>query len=103
MSHDALLEIPKSFTVLYSDVAPQSRYAPRDLVAIRYKVCEEMTEMLMEIAQYMLTSLGFPKEDVLARCQRGLNKRGSAVTEYESGWVISRLAELLNREPLSAQ
>jgi len=89
------MAVPTSFKVLYGDSESQSRYSPRDFVANRYELCEEMAEMLTEIAQHMLASLSISMEDVLARCHRSLNKGGSVVTECESEWVIRRLAELL--------
>lgn len=96
MSVDYQMEVPASFKLLYTDAALQSRYAPHNLVASRYTLCEDMAVMLRGIAQHMLASMCITKVDVLAHCHRSLNKRESAVTERESGWVICRLAELLD-------
>jgi hypothetical protein len=40
--------------------------------------------------------LGVTEEDVLARMGQGLLVPGSVVTADEAGWVVCRLAELLD-------
>lgn len=101
MSVQHHIEIPKSFGALYTHEGSQQRHAPRDFVAIRYELCEDMACMLVDIAEHMASGLGISRQDALARCHFGLRKGRSAVTEIESDWIIRRLAELLVWEPLS--
>ena len=54
--------------------------------------------MLTEPAKSMLFSLGIAEEDVLVKCHQGLISEGAVVTVPEAGWVIRRLAELLDWE-----
>ena len=42
-----------------------------------------------------LFSLGVDESDVLDRCHRGLLDAASGVSRPEAGWVVQRLAELL--------
>ena len=95
-------EIPISFKVMYGGNGLHSRYAPRDFVANRHQLCAEMTAVLIEMAQHMYSNLGMNKEAVLHHCRRGLNKRGSVVTDNESLWVISRLEESLDWQATNA-
>jgi hypothetical protein len=44
--------------------------------------------------------LGIGEEDVLAQFLAGLTGVGAVVTEPEAGWVVRRLAELLEWPPL---
>ncbi len=95
------IEIPKSFGALYTNEGAQQRHVPRDFLAIRYELCEDMARMLVDIADHMASGLGIPEQEALARCHFGLRKGRSAVTESESDWIIRRLAELLEWGPLS--
>lgn len=51
--------------------------------------------MLTEHARIMLLDLGVTEGDVLERCHRGLVDEHSAFSAVEAGWVVLRLAELL--------
>jgi len=64
-------------------------------VAARYELCEDMASMLTETARNNLLSPCIIEDDVLRQCYRGLTGGGAVVTEPEAGWVIYRLAELL--------
>jgi len=74
----------------------QKPIAPREVVAERYELCEDMANMLTETAKDMYFSLGITERDVLERCHRGLVAEGAVVSEAEAAWVIRRLAELLD-------
>jgi len=96
MSEDSQLLIPPSFIALY---VPEGRIKPtlsRDEIAQRYELCEDMAQMLTETASTMLVTLGITEHDVLARCRLGLLAEPAVVSADEAGWVVSRLAELMN-------
>jgi hypothetical protein len=51
--------------------------------------------------------LGIAEDQVLDRIRRGLPQAGLELSDFESGWVMARLAELLawnvNDPPLSSE
>ena len=100
MYEEYQIEIPPSFMALFIDPGRQKPNASRDVVAGRYELCEDMATMLMETAKDKLLSLGIAEEDVLAQCLSALTGAGAVVTEPEAGWVVRRLAELLEWPPL---
>ena len=96
MSEDSQLLIPPSFIALY---LPEGRIKPtlsRDEIAQRYELCEDMAQMLTETASTMLVTLGITEHDVLTRCRLGLMAEPAVVSADEAGWVVWRLAELMN-------
>lgn len=95
MSDDNQIEIPPSFMALYLDPGRHKPSAPRDVIAGRYELCDDLATMLTETAKTMLFSLGLSEDEVLQRCHRGLLGEGAVVSAPESEWVIRRLAELL--------
>ena len=97
MYEEYQIEIPPSFVALYVDPGQQKPNAPRDVVAARYELCEDMATMLTEMAKSMLFSLGVA-EHVLAKCHQGLLSDCAVVSVPEAAWVIRRLAELLDWE-----
>ena len=82
--------------VLYVDPGRHKPNAPREVVASRYELCEDMADMLTEHARDMSFRLDMTEMDVLVRCLQGLKADAEAVTEKEAEWVIRRLAELLD-------
>lgn len=96
MSDDYQIDIPQSFIALFVQPGRQKLSEPRDIVAARYELCEDMASMLTETARDMLFSLGIGESDVLERCRRGLSGDNAVVSVAEADWVIRRLAELLN-------
>ena len=100
MYEEYQIEIPQSFMALFIDPGQQKPNAPRDVVAGRYELCEDMATLLTETAKNKLLSLGITEDDVLAKFLRGLTVAGAVVTEPEANWVIRRLAELLEWPPL---
>ena len=96
MPDDNQVLIPRSFVDLFVPPGAHKPREPRDVVAARHELCEDMAQMLVEHAQTKRFELGVTEEDVLERMQRGLRAPGSVVTEDEAGWVICRLAELLD-------
>ncbi|QHE85867.1 ATPase with chaperone activity [Hydrogenophaga sp. BPS33] len=96
MSDESQIEIPPSFIELYLAPGRQKPSLPRAELAARYELCEDMAQMLTETARQMEFGLGITEDDVLARCQQGLRVEPTVVSEAESGWVVRRLAELLD-------
>jgi len=96
MSDESQIEIPPSFLALYVAPGRQKPRLPRDELAARYELCEDMAQMLTETARNMEFGLGITEADVLARCLQGLRVEPTVVSEAESVWVVHRLAELLD-------
>lgn len=82
---------------LYLAPGGQKPSLPRAELAARYELCEDLAQMLTDTARNMEFSLGITAADVLARCLQGLRVEPAVVTVAESTWVITRLAELLNK------
>ncbi|MDE2368674.1 MAG: ATPase with chaperone activity [Burkholderiales bacterium] len=88
--------IPAAFIALY---VPAGRSRPSESsehIAARHEICEDMACMLMEPAQTTLWQLGITEADVLERMHRGLVGDDAVVSRAEAGWVVHRLAELLD-------
>jgi hypothetical protein len=87
--------IPPSFVALYT--MPHRARLTVDLatLALRYELCEDMSQMLTTTAGEMQWSLGITEDDVLQQCHRGLLGDAAVVSEAEAQWVVSRLAELM--------
>lgn len=96
MSEDSQLLIPPSFIALYLPEGRIKPSLPRDEIAQRYELCEDMAQMLTETASTMLVTLGITEHDVLSRCRQGLLAEPAVVSAVEAGWVVSRLGELMN-------
>jgi hypothetical protein len=95
MSDDNQIIIPRSFIDLFIAPGGYKPREPREVVAARYELCEDMAQMLTEHASTKLFELGVAEQDVLDKIFQGLLTPGSVVTEVEAGWVVCRLAELL--------
>ncbi|MFZ2649086.1 MAG: ATPase with chaperone activity [Burkholderiaceae bacterium] len=89
-------DIPRSFIDLFIKPGSVKPSEPRQVIAQRYELCEDMAQMLVGAAKDTLFELGVAEEDVLTRMHRGLLVDGSVVAPDEAGWVIRRLAELLD-------
>ena len=87
--------IPLSFIALYLDPGRSRPNAPREQVAGRYELCEDMASLLTEHAQTMVFEQGAGESQVLLRCRQSLVAEASAFSEPEADWIVSRLAELL--------
>lgn len=95
MSDDSQILVPPSFVALFVPPGRVKPTASRAHIADRYELCEDLAQMLVETAQTQRWSLGITTDDVLGRIARGLPDSGLALDEAESGWVMTRLAELL--------
>ena len=96
MSDDNQSVVPRSFIALFIPPGSHKMREPRAVVAARYELCEDMAQMLTEHARTKRFDLGVTEEDVLERMHRGLLAEGSGLAADEAGWVICRLAELLD-------
>jgi len=95
MSDESQIVVPPSFIALF--VAP-GRTRPgesREHIAARHELCEDLASMLTDTARTRLWELGITEADVLQRIGRGLPSSGLDLSEAETRWVLTRLAELL--------
>ncbi len=98
MSEESQIVVPPSFVALYLRPGRSRPELPREELAARYELCEDMAGMLVDHASTKLWELGVTEADVLERMRRGLRAEGSALTPAEARWVVRRLAELLGWE-----
>ena len=94
MSDEYQIEVPPSFTLLYSDARHRLTVPLREL-RDRYEMCEDLAQHLTEHCRSIHVEIGVDEQDVLQRCHQGLLTPDSGVTEAEAMWVVTRLAELL--------
>lgn len=95
MSQDSQIVIPPSFIALFMSPGRLKPTAPRDVIAQRYEYCEDLATLLTEQAKTLQWQLGITEADVLERIHRGLLADGAQATPAEAGWILRRLAELL--------
>lgn len=96
MSDEYQIEIPQSFMHCSLSLDARSQMHRATSWLHSYELCEDMANMLTELAKNMFFSLGITVREVLERCHRGPIGEGAVVSEAEAGWVISRLDELLD-------
>lgn len=101
MSDESQIAVPPSFVALYLTPGRIKPSAPREAIEARYEFCEDLATMLTDHAAAKLGELGIDESDVLERVHRGLLLGDAAVSEKEAGWVVRRLAELMNWGPPS--
>lgn len=94
MSDEYQIEIPPSFTALYSDARKRLTIALREL-RDRYEICEDLAQHLTAHCRSIHVEIGVDEQEVLARCHKGLCSPDGVVSEAEATWVVTRLAELL--------
>lgn len=103
MSDDNQIIVPPSFVALFVPPGRIKPTEPREVLAARYELCEDLAQMLVEHAQAVHFGTGVDEAEVLSRMRRGLvAPEGTArvVDEEEARWVTRRLAELLGwRDP----
>lgn len=96
MSEDNQIVIPPSFIALFVPPGRIKPTEPREVIAERYELCEDLAQMLTETARTQLFSLHITEADVLSRIHGGLQGEGAIVSGAEAQWVVTRLAELLD-------
>jgi hypothetical protein len=97
---DSQIEVPPSFVALF---VPPGRIKPTASwreIRERYEYCEDLANLLTETARTQLWQLGVAESDVLERIRQGLLGGQAGVNDAEAQWVVRRLAELLDWEPL---
>lgn len=100
MSDESQILVPASFVELFMPPGARRPTAPREHIAERYELCEDLAQMLTDEARSKLFELGITEADVLERILVGL-LTAPVVEANEAHWVIRRLAELLGWEPLA--
>jgi hypothetical protein len=95
MSDESQIVVPPSFVALFVPAGRLRPTAPREEIAARYEVCEDLAQALVETARTRQFQLGIDAADVLERIARGLAVQPELVTPAEAAWVVRRLAELL--------
>ena len=92
---DSQLVIPPSFIQLFVPAGKTRPVEPREVIAQRYDLCEDMAQMLTETAREKHFGIGVAESDVLKRIHAGLVTDSSLVSTDEAVWIVRRLAELL--------
>lgn len=96
MSEDNQFVVPPSFIALFLPPGRSKPSQTREHIVQRYELCEDLAQMLTEQASTKKWELGVTEADVLERMHRGLTGEGAIVEPAEAGWVVRRLAELLD-------
>lgn len=102
MSDDNQTFVPPSFIELYLPPGRVKPILPAAELAQRYELCEDLAQMLTDTAGNLFHGLHITEADVLQRCLAGLTGEGAVVSTAEAGWVVTRLAELMNWPALQA-
>lgn len=102
MSDESQTVVPPSFIALFLAPGRSRPGATREHITARHEFCEDLASMLTEHASGLRWELGITEADVLERMQRGLRDGAAGLTPAEAGWVIRRLAELLDWPALPA-
>ena len=79
------LHVPDAFIALYQD-ARQRLTAPRETIAARHELCEDLANLLTEHCTMVHFRDGVDEETVLSRCHQGLLAEPVTVTASEAGW-----------------
>jgi hypothetical protein len=101
MSNDSQIHVPDSFVALYVPAPGRKPSEPREYIAQRYELCEDMAQMLSETAHAKAMDLGVDEAQVLQRVHEGL-QASAVLAGSEPLWVVRRIAEVLNW-PLPAE
>ena len=94
MDETSQIQPPPSFVALFQARNGKLTTPIAEVVA-RYELCEDLACHLVEQAQTLYYSGNSSEEGVLLGFHAGLSDEGSVVSRAEAGWVIQRLAELL--------
>lgn len=94
MDDTSQIQPPESFANLFRSRAGVLKTPIAEVVA-RYELCEDLACHLVEQAQTLYHSGNSSEEGILLGFHAALSAEGGPVTPAEAGWVIQRLAELL--------
>lgn len=95
MSEDSQIVVPPSFVALFVPPGRIKPTEPRDVIAARYELCEDLAQALIDHAQTVHFDTGADEAEVLRRMRLGLVSPEGVVGGAEAVWVTRRLAELL--------
>ena len=88
--------LPESFVALFVPPGKIKPTEPYQVIAQRHELCEDMAQLLTEQAAQLQLKLGVHESDVLERMHAGLSSGEAGLSAAEAGWVVKRLAELLD-------
>lgn len=94
MDDTSQIQPPESFAALFRSRAGLLKTPIAEVVA-RYELCEDLACHLVEQAQTIYHAGNASEEGVLLGFYVAISGEGAAVTAPEAGWIIQRLAELL--------
>lgn len=89
------IDLPESFMALYVPPGKIKPTLPWRELLIRYELCEDLAQMLMEPTSTRQFQQDLLPEAALALCLHGLSDSPGVVSPAEARWVVTRLAELL--------
>jgi hypothetical protein len=92
------IEVPPSFTALYTAPGGHRLTQPMSAIRERYETCEDMAQMLSEQASIALFKSGGSEREVLEKMQSALSGPESPVAAPEAEWVVVRIAEIVGWE-----
>jgi hypothetical protein len=95
MPDDYQILIPPSFQALYTD-RRQRLSVPLATLRERYELCEDLAQQLVDTAQHLHRDLEVAVDEVLAQLRLGLSGPEAVLSVDEVGWVLRRLAELMD-------
>ncbi len=92
MDEQNQIEIPQSFMAIY---ARNGRpIETRRTIEERYDLCEDLAVQTSDVCHTLQFKEDLSEDEVLRRCHASLHG-GDVVSPAEAGWVIVRVAELL--------
>ncbi|HBW61749.1 hypothetical protein [Comamonas kerstersii] len=94
MDDTSQIQPPESFANLFRSRAGVLKTPIAEVVA-RYELCEDLACHLVEQAQTVYHAGSTSEEGVLLGFHTAISGEGAMVSAKEAGWVIQRLAELL--------
>ena len=94
MDDTSQIQPPASFADLFRSRSGKLSASIGEVVA-RYELCEDLACHLTEQAQTLYHSGNSSEEQVLLGMHAGLATEGSVVSPAEAGWIVQRMAELL--------
>ncbi|RZI96560.1 MAG: hypothetical protein EOP78_04150 [Variovorax sp.] len=99
MTDEYQIDIPASFFAVYTD-ARQRLAEPIAVVRARYEICEDLANHLVGHAQLQHHTEVPVEAEILRRIHSGLATPDSGVSAGEAAWIVHRLAELLDWQPI---
>lgn len=96
MDEHSQILVPEAFLDLYRSPGRHRLLLPREEIAARHELCEDLAQAMTEHARAMLFGAGLAEDEVLRRCHAGLRAGDAGLADGEAAWVVHRLAELLD-------